>query len=33
MFDAIPAAVGNRLSLPVWTYDRHFDLMASKRWH
>jgi predicted nucleic acid-binding protein len=33
MFDAVAAAVGERLSLAVWTYDRHFDLMGSKRWH
>jgi predicted nucleic acid-binding protein len=32
MFDAVAAAVGERLSLAVWTYDRHFDLMGSKRW-
>jgi predicted nucleic acid-binding protein len=32
MFDAVAAAVGERLSLTVWTYDRHFDLMGSKRW-
>ena len=32
MFDAVAAAVAERLSLAVWTYDRHFDLMGSKRW-
>jgi predicted nucleic acid-binding protein len=32
MFDAVAAAVGERLSLAVWTYDHHFDLMGSKRW-
>ncbi|MGA2133224.1 MAG: PIN domain-containing protein [Bryobacteraceae bacterium] len=32
LFDAVAAAVGERLKLPVWTYDRHFDLMRSKRW-
>jgi predicted nucleic acid-binding protein len=32
MFDAVAAAVGERLSLAVWTYDCHFDLMGSKRW-
>jgi predicted nucleic acid-binding protein len=26
------AAVGYRLSLAVWTYDRHFDLLRIKRW-
>jgi hypothetical protein len=28
----VAAAVAERLSLAVWTYDRHFDLMGSKRW-
>jgi predicted nucleic acid-binding protein len=32
MFDAVAAAVAERLGLAVWTYDRHFDLMGSKRW-
>ena len=32
LFDAVTAAVGERLSLAVWTYDRHFDLMRSKCW-
>jgi predicted nucleic acid-binding protein len=32
MFDAVAAAVGERLSLDIWTYDHHFDLMGSKRW-
>jgi predicted nucleic acid-binding protein len=32
MFDAVAAAVVERLSLAVWTYDRHFDLMRSKCW-
>jgi predicted nucleic acid-binding protein len=32
MFDAVAAAVAERLSLAVWTYDHHFDLMGSKRW-
>jgi predicted nucleic acid-binding protein len=32
MFDAVVAAVAERLGLAVWTYDRHFDLMGSKRW-
>jgi predicted nucleic acid-binding protein len=32
MFDAVAAAVGERLNLPVWTYDRHFELMRSKCW-
>jgi predicted nucleic acid-binding protein len=32
VFDAVAAAVGNRLSLAVWTYDRHFDLFRIQRW-
>lgn len=32
IFDAVAAAVAERLSLAVWTYDRHFDLIGSKRW-
>jgi predicted nucleic acid-binding protein len=32
IFDAVAAAVVERLSLAVWTYDRHFDLMRSKCW-
>ena len=32
MFDAVTAVVAERLSLAVWTYDRHFDLMRSKCW-
>ena len=26
LFDASTAILSNRLSLPVWTYDRHFDM-------
>jgi predicted nucleic acid-binding protein len=32
LFDAVAAAVGQRLNLDLWTYDRHFDLLRSKRW-
>jgi predicted nucleic acid-binding protein len=32
MFDAVAAAVGERLSLAVWTYGRHFELMGAKHW-
>jgi len=32
LFDAVTAAVSRRLNLPVWTYDRHFDLMRPARW-
>jgi predicted nucleic acid-binding protein len=27
MFDAVTATVSERLELPVWTYDHHFDVM------
>jgi len=32
VFDAVAAAVSERLSLTVWAYDRHFDLLGAKRW-
>jgi predicted nucleic acid-binding protein len=32
MFDAVVAAVGIRLGLEVWTYDRHFGLLRVKLW-
>jgi predicted nucleic acid-binding protein len=32
VFDAVAAAVGDRLGLAVWTYDRHFDLLRINRW-
>jgi hypothetical protein len=32
MFDAVAEVVGEWLSLAVWTYDRRFDLLRSKRW-
>lgn len=32
VFDAVTAAVGYRLSLAVWTYDRHFDMLKTRRW-
>jgi len=32
IFDAVAAAVSHRLNLAVWTYDRHFDVLGSKRW-
>lgn len=31
LFDAVTGAVAERLGLSLWTYDRHFDLMRSKR--
>ena len=32
LFDAIAAVVGERLSLAVWTYDYHFDVVRAEVW-
>lgn len=32
LFDASLAALATRLNLPVWTYDRHFDVMRVRIW-
>lgn len=32
LFDAVLAVVSDRLHLPVWTYDRHLDVMAAEVW-
>jgi predicted nucleic acid-binding protein len=32
LFDATIAALAARLSLPVWTYDHHFDVMRVAVW-
>jgi uncharacterized protein len=32
LFDASTAILSDRLQLPVWTYDRHFDIMRTKVW-
>ena len=32
LFDATVAALAMRLSIPVWTYDHHFDAMQSWVW-
>ncbi|NER08539.1 MAG: hypothetical protein F6K17_41405, partial [Okeania sp. SIO3C4] len=32
LFDGITATISNRLSLPVWTYDYHFDVMLISVW-
>jgi predicted nucleic acid-binding protein len=32
VFDAITAAMSDRLSRPVWTYDRHFDAVGAEVW-
>lgn len=32
IFDAVAAVVSERLSVPVWTYDHHFDVMRVEVW-
>jgi uncharacterized protein len=32
LFDASTAVLSNRLHLPVWTYDHHFDIMKTTVW-
>jgi hypothetical protein len=32
MFAAVTAVVGRRLSMPVWTYDHHFDVVRVEVW-
>lgn len=32
LVDAVLAQLGARLATPVWTYDRHFDLMGIQVW-
>jgi predicted nucleic acid-binding protein len=32
VFDTLLCAVSARLSLPVWTYDHHFDVLGATRW-
>ena len=32
MFDAVTAVVSRRLSMPVWTYDHHFDVVRVEVW-
>ena len=33
LFDAVTAVLSDKLDQPVWTYDRHFDLMHVVRWN
>jgi predicted nucleic acid-binding protein len=33
LFDAVVAVMGKRLSVEVWTYDHHFELMRASVWH
>lgn len=32
MADAVNAEIADRLQVPVWTYDHHFDIMGSRVW-
>jgi predicted nucleic acid-binding protein len=32
VFDAVTAIVGKRLTMEVWAYDWHFDLLGAPRW-
>ncbi len=32
LVDAVNAEIADRLGLPVWTYDYHFDGMGSRVW-
>lgn len=32
LFDVVLAIVSKRLSVPVWTYDYHFDIMQATVW-
>jgi predicted nucleic acid-binding protein len=32
LFDALLATLSAELSLPVWTYDKHFDVMKAEIW-
>lgn len=32
MADAVNAEIADRLQVPAWTYDHHFDIMGSRVW-
>lgn len=32
IFDAVTTVLGERLGLPVWSYDHHFDVMGVEVW-
>jgi predicted nucleic acid-binding protein len=32
LFDAVAATLSERLDVPVWTFDHHFDLMGVPVW-
>ena len=33
IYDALLFVVSERLSLPIWTYDFHFDVLGAQRWY
>ena len=33
VFDALVDVVSNRLSVPIWSYDHHFDVLQADRWY
>lgn len=33
LFDTLLYAVSDRLSIPIWTYDHHFDILGASRWY
>lgn len=32
LFDALIAVLAEKMDQPIWSYDRHFDLMRAVRW-
>lgn len=32
LFDGVLAVLGERLGLPVWSYDHHLDILGATRW-
>ena len=33
IFDALMYVVSERLNVPIWSYDHHFDVLHAKRWY
>jgi predicted nucleic acid-binding protein len=33
IFEALVYVVSNRLGLPIWSYDHHFDMLQANRWY
>lgn len=33
IFDALLYVVSERLKVPIWSYDRHFDVLRANRWY